>query len=113
MTIPSYVQDGFRGLCGDKRQYFSATPDLASVKAVIAHAARWAKREDMVVVVFDVRWAYFYAEEKRDTFVEFPDYVPAEFTRWKVAQGVVRDSSSCSIVGGRAEEGALQLLPHR
>ena len=29
--------------------------------------------------MFDVRRAYFYAEEKRDTFVELPDYVPAEF----------------------------------
>ena len=32
-----------------------------------------------VVAVFDVRRAYFYAEEKRDTFVELPDYVPAGF----------------------------------
>ena len=46
---------------------------------MIAHAARWAEHEDVVVAVFDVRRAYFYAEEKRDTFVELPDYVPAEF----------------------------------
>ena len=29
--------------------------------------------------MFDVRRAYFYAEEKRDTFVELQDCVPAEF----------------------------------
>ena len=49
------------------------------VKAVIAHAARRAESEDIVIAVFDVRRAYFYAEEKRDTFVELPDYVPAGF----------------------------------
>ena len=31
------------------------------------------------MAVFDVRRAYFYAEEKRDTFFELPDYVPAGF----------------------------------
>ena len=46
---------------------------------MIAHAARRAENEDIVVAVFDVRRAYFYAEEKRDTFVELPDYVPAGF----------------------------------
>ena len=40
-----------------------------SAKAVIAHAARLAESEDIVVAVFDVWRAYFYAEEKRDTFV--------------------------------------------
>ena len=49
------------------------------VETVVAHAARWAGRGDTVVAVFDVRRAYFCAEEERDTFVEFPDYVPAEF----------------------------------
>ena len=54
--------------------------DPALVKAVIAHAARRAEsEEDIVAAVFDVRRAYFYAEENRDTFVELPDYVPAEF----------------------------------
>ena len=57
----------------------SETLDLASVKAVIAHAARRAESEDIVVAVFDVRRAYFYAEEKRDSFVELPDYVFARF----------------------------------
>ena len=74
-----WVAQEFRGRCGDKHEYFSETPDLASVKAVIAHAARRAESEDTVVAVFDVRRAYFYAEEKRDTLVELPDYVPAEF----------------------------------
>ena len=58
--------------------------------------------KDIVVAVFDVRRAYFYAEEKRDTFVELPDNVPAEFRTTHIgeaAQGVVRDSPSCSIVG--------------
>ena len=53
--------------------------DLALVNVVIAHAARRAESEDIVVAVFDVRRAYFYAEEKRDTFVELPDYTAAGF----------------------------------
>ena len=52
----------FRGRFGDKHEHFSETPD---VKAVIAHAARRAESEDLVVAVFDVRRAYFYAEEER------------------------------------------------
>ena len=62
---------------------------------MIAHAARRAESEDIVVAVFDVRRAYFYAEEKRDTFVEcrIPDNACCE-----AAQGVVRNSPSCSIV---------------
>ena len=74
-----WVAQEFRGRCGDKHKYFSETPDLALVKAVIAHAARRAESEDIVVAVFDKQRAYFYAEEKRDTFFELPDYVPAEF----------------------------------
>ena len=74
-----WVASVFRGRCGDKHEYFSETPDLALVKAVIAHAARQAENEDVVVAVFGVRRAYFYAEERRDAFVELPDYVPAEF----------------------------------
>ena len=75
---------------------------MALVNVVIAHGARWAEHEDVVVAVFDVRRVYFNVEEKRVTFVELPDYMPAEFradTRWKVAQGVVRNSLSCSIMG--------------
>ena len=52
---------------------------LSFVLAVISHAARQAESEDIVVAVVDVRRAYFYVEEKRDTFVELPDYLPAEF----------------------------------
>ena len=68
-----------RGRCGDKHEYFSETPDLALVKTSIAHAARLAESEDIVVAVFDVQRAYLYAEEKRDTSVELSDCVPAEF----------------------------------
>ena len=75
----SDVTQEFRGRCGDKHEYFSETPDLALVKAVIARAARRAESEDIVIAVFDVWRAYFYAEEKRDTFVELLDYEPAEF----------------------------------
>ena len=64
---------------GDKHECFSETPDLALVKAVVAHAARWAEHEDVFVAAFDVRRAYFHAEEKRDIFVELPHYMPAEF----------------------------------
>ena len=74
-----WVAQEFRGRCGDKSEYFSETHDLALVKAVIAHAAWRAENEDIVVAVFDVRRAYFFAEEKRDTFVQLPDYVPAGF----------------------------------
>ena len=74
-----WVAQEFCVRCGYKHEYFSETPDLALVKAVIVHAARLVESEDIVVAVFDVRRAYFYAEEKRDTFVELPDYVPAEF----------------------------------
>ena len=47
-----------------------------------------AESEDVVVAVFDVRPAYFYAKEKRDTFVELPDYVPSEF--WTTHDGKLR-----------------------
>ena len=73
-----WVAQEFRGRRGDKQEYFSETPDLALVKAVVAHAAR-AESEAIVVAVLDVRRACFYAEEKRETFVELPDHVPAEF----------------------------------
>ena len=59
-----WVAQEFHGRCGDKHEHFSETPDLALAKAVIAHAARWAEHEDVVVAVFDVRRAYFCAEEK-------------------------------------------------
>ena len=71
-----WVAQEFRGWCGDKHEYFSETPDLALVKAVMAHPARWAERGDTVVAVFDVRRAYFYAEERDHVPV---DHVPAEF----------------------------------
>ena len=83
-----WVTQEFRGRCGDKRENFSETPDLAFVKAVIAHAARRAESEDIVVAVFDDRRAHFHAEEKRDTFVELPDCVPAEF--WTAHVGKLR-----------------------
>ena len=83
MTLLSYVLDGSSKnsvvVVATSHEYFSETPDLALVKAVIVNAARLDESEDIVVAVFDVQRAYFYAEEKRDTFVELPDYVPAEF----------------------------------
>ena len=85
-----WVAQEFRGLCGNKHEHFSETPDLALVKAVIAHAARRAETEYIVVAVFDVRRAYFYAEEKRDIFVQLPDYVPAEFRTAHV--GMLREA---------------------
>ena len=47
-----WVAQEFRDRCGDKHEYFSETHDLAFVKAVIAHAARRAESEDIVVAVF-------------------------------------------------------------
>ena len=81
-----WVAQEIRGRCGDKHEYFSETPDLSLVKAVIAHAAWLAESEDIVVAVFDVGRAYFYSEEKRDTFVELPDYVPAECRATRVGK---------------------------
>ena len=72
-----WVAQEFRGR-GDRHEYFSETPDLAFVKAMIAHAARQTERSDTVVAVFDVRRAYCYAEEMRDTFVELPNNLPAD-----------------------------------
>ena len=75
-----------------------------------------AESEDIVVSVFDVRGAYFYAEEKRDTFVELLDYVLAEFRRTQV--GKLRKA----LYGTRpaaaswrrwVEKGARQLQSHR
>ena len=97
-----WVAQEFRGRCGDKHEYFSETPDLTSIKAVIAHAPRRAQSEDIVVAVFDVRRAYLFAEEKRDTFVELPDYVPAEFRTThvgKLRKALHGNSPSCSTVG--------------
>ena len=54
-----------------------------------------------VVAVFDVQRAYFYAEEKRDTFVELPDFVPAEF--WTAHVGKLLKAcfhnELCSVTG--------------
>ena len=50
-----WVAQEFRGRGGDKHELFSETPDLALVKAVVAHAARRAEGEHIVVAVFDVR----------------------------------------------------------
>ena len=94
-----WVAQEFRGHCGDKHEYFSETPDLALVKAVIAHAARRAESEDIVIVVFDVRRAYFYTEEKRDTLLNYwTMYFLDSESRWKAAQGVVQNTPGCSIV---------------
>ena len=49
------VAQEFRGHCGDKHEYVSETLDFALVKVVIAHGARRAESEDVVVAVFDVR----------------------------------------------------------
>ena len=71
MTLLSYVLGGLPRssvvVAGTNTSTFSDTPDLALVKAVIAHAARRAESEDIVVAVFDVRRSYVYAEEKRET----------------------------------------------
>ena len=74
-----WVAEEFRGISGDKHEYFSETIDMALVKAVIAPAARQAESEDIVVAVFDVRRAHFHAEEKRDIFVDLPDSVLSGF----------------------------------
>ena len=59
---------------------------MALVKAVIAHAARRSESDNIVVAVFEVLRAYFYAEERRDTFVELPDCAPAEFQTTNVGK---------------------------
>ena len=42
------------------------------------HAAEISTRCDTVVTVYDVRRAYFYADEDRITYVELPDFVSGE-----------------------------------
>ena len=70
-----WVAQEFRTQGGDRNAYFAETPDLALVKSVLAHAAEIRAQCDAVVAVFDVRRAYFYADEDRDTYVELPDFM--------------------------------------
>ena len=104
MTAPQirtrWAAQEFRGRCGDKHEYFSETPDLALVKAVIAHAALRAESEDLVVAVFDFRRAYFYAEEERHLCrTAGPCACRIQDNAcWKAAQGAVWNSSICSVV---------------
>ena len=110
-----WVAQEFRGRYGDKHEYFSETPDQALVKAVIAHTARRAESEDIVVAVFDVRRAYFYAEEKRDTFVELPDYVPAEFRTThvgKLRKALCGTRPAAASWGDELRKGTRQLQSH-
>ena len=111
-----WVAQEFRVRYGDKHEYFSEAPDLASVQAAIAHGARRAEREDIVVAVFDVRRAYFYAEEKRDTFVELPDDVPAGFRTThvgKLRKALYGTGPAAASWGDELRKGARQLQSHR
>ena len=78
LQLRARVAQEVRGRGRDIKEYFSETPHLALVKAVSAHAARLVAQCDTVAAVFDVRRAYLYAEEKRSTFVEAPDYLCAD-----------------------------------
>ena len=78
LQLRARVAQEVRGRGRDINEYFSETPHLALVKAVSAHAARLVGQCDTVAAVFDVRRAYLYAEEKRSTFVEAPDYLCAD-----------------------------------
>ena len=72
----SWSEVGCTGVSRPRRQtstYFSGKPNSALAKAVFANAARRADQLDTVASVFDVRRAYFCAEDKRDTFVELSD----------------------------------------
>ena len=78
---------------------------MALVEAAIAHAARLAESEDIVVAVFHVRRAYFYAEEKRDTFVELPESYAKHCTELAKAAASWGDESrkgliSCNLTVG-------------
>ena len=53
--LARWVAQEFRGRRGDKHAYFSETLDFLYVKDVIAHAARRAESEDIVVAVFGGR----------------------------------------------------------
>ena len=97
-----WVAQEFRCRCADKHEYFSETPDLAKVKAVIALATRRAESEDIVVAVFDVRRAYSYAEKRRERHLcrvaGLCTCRILDKTCWEASRGVVRNSASCSIV---------------
>ena len=71
-----WVAHEIRGRCGDKHELFSETPDLALVKAVIAHAARRAESEDGVVVVFDVQRATSTLKRKETLLFNFQTLCP-------------------------------------
>ena len=84
-----WVAQVFRGQGGDRYEYFSDTPDVALINAAVAN------------VVFDVRRAYFYAEVKRNTFVELPDNGPAYQRALCVGMQGTAWSSTGSCVMGR------------
>ena len=103
MTLLSYVPGGllFRGRCGDKHEYFLETPDLALVKPVIAHAARRAEGEDIVVAVFDVRRAYSTLKRRQTPLLSCRTmYLP--YSGQRMLGSCARrctELPSCSIVG--------------
>ena len=77
-----WVAQEFKHMDGpDHGEHYAPTPGLDMVKAVLSHAAssrgKFGKDDDVIVVVVDIRRAYFYAKPAVDTFVELPDYYDA------------------------------------
>ena len=64
-----WVAQEFRGRCGDKREYFSETPDLALVKAVIAHAARRVRTLSWPCLTFGERISTLKRREEEQVVV--------------------------------------------
>ena len=56
-----------------RHELYCGTPDLSVVKGVVSNAACLPPSEDPVLAVFDVRRAFFWAEEPREVYVELPD----------------------------------------
>ena len=105
-----WVAQELRGRYGDKHEYLSETPDLALVKAVIAHAARRAESDNIVVALtFGERIT------KREIFVELPGYVLAELRTTHI--GKLRKALSGSRPGAASWGNELrktrQLRSHR
>ena len=56
---------------------YAATPPLEALRIIISHAATIPESgPERVIMINDVRRAYFYAKIKRDVFIELPKEDP-------------------------------------
>ena len=61
---------------------YAATPPLEALRIIISHAAtNPEKGPERVIMINDVRRAYFYAKINRDVYIELPKEDPKYGTR--------------------------------